>query len=113
MGQMGLKSLGPPAPNVVGGLKLPVGAAGVVGARAHQGIVLGALSKVDLGKLVEMGLSGMVAAQGVAASPAAAPVLRPVPRAAPGSLMGLKASLPSHPILILLGGEKSGWDKRH
>lgn len=30
-----------------------------------------------------------------------------------GPVIGLGASLPSHPILIPLGGEKSGWDKRH
>lgn len=97
------------------GCTLPVGAAGVVGAREYQGIVLGALSKVDLGKVVETGLSGMVAAQGVAGCCLIhySPVPRPVPRAAPGSLMGLRASLPGHPILILLGGKKSGWDKRH
>lgn len=55
-----------------GGLNPARGAAGVVdarvplAARAYQGIVLSALSKVDLGELVETGLSGMVAARGVA-----------------------------------------------
>lgn len=63
----------------MGGLN-PARACVLLAAPAYQSIVLSALSKVDLGKRLETGLSGMVAAQGVAGS---CPLPVPVPRAAP------------------------------
>lgn len=116
MGQMGQKGLGPPAANAVGwgavvGCALPgaVDACVLLAARAYQGIVLSALSKVGLGKLLETEWDGGSAG-------CCRLLLHPLlprgrgrfpglpDRAAPGSLMGLRASLPGHPILIPLGG---------
>lgn len=81
-------------------------------------------SKVILGKLVEKGLSGTAAVLGFVAT--AQDITGCSLTHCPGALRHggfpglpdrasnrIRGSLPGHPILIPLGGEKSGWDKRH
>lgn len=126
MGQMGQKGLGPPAPNAVGGLNPASG-----GCRAC-GCPCASFCPCIPGQCAqrsEQSGFGKTAGDGAEWDGGSTESCRLLPhpllpqcrgrfpglpdRAAPGSLMGLGASLPGHPILILLGGEKSGWDKRH